>query len=300
LDDDIAGRRIGGVPSALLTYIGPYGIIDPATVKLAVLPGVIGGISVSVFDMDVDKVADALQNHAVVTNMFRQLDRLGMDTCNKLRVPHYAVAVELCSRTFKDEKLLRVHGHLWLALKGHTLQLHEMALAADALPYVNHKALTYMGAGTQRSNASHLAGNFYCSVKKVGTILQKTTIEPWVDYPVRDTWVTSLFAAGKVSGPVAREAYLRCVSRAQYNVAQLDMVLRERRKADQACRVLENEVKLRSTTNPWRNYPTIDAWKIQYREFKGRYLFFGPRRPQLHWKDSVFFEHVSAWAGTLL
>ena len=160
LDDDIAGCRIGGVPSALLTYIGPYGIIDPATVKLAVLPGVIGGISVSVFDMDVDKVADALQNHAVVTNMFRQLDRLGMDTCNKLRVPHYAVAVELCSRTFKDEKLLRVHGHLWLALKGHTLHLHEMALAADALPYVNHKALTYMGAGTQRSNASHLAGNF--------------------------------------------------------------------------------------------------------------------------------------------
>jgi hypothetical protein len=98
-------------------------------------------------------------------------------------------------------------------------------------------------------------------------------IEPWVDYPVRDTWVTSLFAAGKVSGPVAREAYLRCVSRAQYNVAQLDMVLRERRKADQARRVLENEVKLRSTTKPWRIHPTIDAWKIQYREFKGRYLF---------------------------
>ena len=96
---------------------------------------------------------------------------------------------------------------------------------------------------------------------------------------MRDTWVTSLFAAGKVSGPVAREAYLRCVSRAQYNVAQLDMVLRERRKADQARRVLENEVKLRSTTKPWRNYPTIDAWKMQYRKFKGRYLFLSSTAP---------------------
>ena len=108
LDEDIAGGRLGGVPSALLTYIGPYGIIDPATVKLAGVPGVIRDVSVSVFDMDVDKVADALQNHVVVTSMYRQLDRLGMDTCNKLRVPHYAVAVELCSHTLKDEKLLCV------------------------------------------------------------------------------------------------------------------------------------------------------------------------------------------------
>ena len=71
LDEDISGGRLGGVTSALLTYIGPYGIIDPATVKLAGVPGVIRDLSVSVFDMDVDIGADALQNHAVVTRMHR-------------------------------------------------------------------------------------------------------------------------------------------------------------------------------------------------------------------------------------
>ena len=78
------------------------------------------------------------------------------------------------------------------------------------------------------------------------------------------------------------------------------MVLRERSKAEQARRVLENEVRLRSMTKPWKHCPATDAWRTQYLEFTGQYHVFGPRRPQLDRKDSVIFEYVSAWAGTVL
>ena len=74
-----------------------------------------------------------------------------------------------------------------------------------------------------------------------------STLQPWEDYSVKDTWITSLYTAGKITAEVARRCYVRTVSRAQANVQQLEFVESEKQKGLLMSRVMENEIRLRGS-----------------------------------------------------
>ena len=272
-------RRIGGVPSVLLTYQGPFGVIEEETVRrkaessTALRPH--GGAALDFFDLDLDVVAGLLVDHPKVKALHAQLEKVAVFTCNKLHTPHYAYAIELCGKTFRTLRVIRVHAHMWLSLSGQTLHLEHVELGTEpsAKPFINYRALAFFSNGPSRSVATNMAGAFYCTIKKVGSVLQEATLHPWADYQVRDTWITGLFVAGKITVDTARAAYVKTVSRCENNVSQLNFVVAQRRLMEREEMSLNNEAQLRETLKPWKHFEAIAGWRRQYDEFKGRYLF---------------------------
>jgi hypothetical protein len=169
--------RIGGLPSVLLTYIGPYGLISWEQVevpKKGAAESFASSASLppptkeeAVFSLTVEDMMLALQQNPTVVSMIAKLEETAATTCNRFRTPHWACAVELCCKSFLEERTIRVHGHMWLTLKNHSVYMKDLALGHPShLPYVNWKAIQYLTGPGARSQNSHLAGNFYTLVKK--------------------------------------------------------------------------------------------------------------------------------------
>lgn len=274
-----ANARIFGVPSALLTYNGASGLLSEESIARLAEPSAASSSSAAASppvvtkSMDPDSLARRLKHHPKVLELEKRLETTGRHVTNMLKTPHYAWSIEVCTRTLRAEGRVRIHCHLWLSLAGHSLTLSDASLGNDMLPFANFKVLNFLGVAKSRGSAQHMAGNFYCVAEKIGSISRFTTVEPWLDYAVRDIWVTSLFSGGKLSAATARECYLKCVGRAQCNVQQIDFVEQERLQLQRQRTALENERRLRSTLKPWKPQPEVDIWRAQFQDFRGRYKF---------------------------
>ena len=272
---------IRNVPSALVTYIGECGLLDIHSVAV---PSPARSSSSSVQgaeekfrilrSMHVDDVAALLRSHSHVVKFHEELQTLTVTTINRVHSPHWAVAVEVCGKTLASSDVLRIHGHAWMMLKGQPLELTSIAMdEGRCVPYANWTALRFLSGMSARSAASAMAGAFYCTIEKKGTIIQTSTCKPWIDFSVRDAWITSMYAADKLVFEVARTAYIRTVHRAAQNVAQLEFCHREQQKQILQERMRRIEERLRETFLPWKVQPAVTKWEEQYEKELGRYLF---------------------------
>ena len=272
---------IKNVPSALLTYIGDFGLLDINSVLLpsSSIAQSIRGLGAEekfriLRSMHVDAVAELLKSHSQVAKFLSELQTQAINTSNKVHSPQWAVTVEVCGKSLAESDVLRIHGHLWVMLKGQSLEVASIAIdEGRCAPYANWAALRFLSGMSARSAASAMAGAFYCTVVKKGTIRQLSTCQPWVDFAVRDAWITSMYAADKLVFSVAREAYVRTVHRAAQNVQQLEFCHRERQKTGLRERMRRIEGELREQFLPWRVIPDVTIWDAQYAEMLGRYKF---------------------------
>jgi hypothetical protein len=118
-----------------------------------------------------------------------------------------------------------------------------------------------------------MAGAWYCTAAKKGSIVQTSTCQPWIDFTVRDAWITSMYAADKILFEVARSAYIQTVHNARANVAQLEFCHGHRQKQALQLKMRRIEEELRETMFPWRVLPDVTKWNEQYELKLGRYLF---------------------------
>jgi hypothetical protein len=272
--------RITGLPAILLTYIGDYGIIDVMTIQFQQHVGLPGDRQLSVderwmliFKMSLDEVAVLLKEHPTVQKLSKDLETLGVDTCNRLHTPHWSMSVEVCGKTLQ-KRILRVHGHLWVALKRQTIFLELFKIPGTSyLPYVNWSAVQFMEGKTTRSGQSGHSGNLYTCIDKIGQILKNSTMQPWVDYPVRDTWITNLYASGKISYQTARQGYINTVHRVAYNLSALEIVHNEKQNRVLLEKVMRIEQEIRATFRPWKTIDVVLAWQAQYASLLPRYDF---------------------------
>ena len=265
-DSDVMGsdtekcKSIKNVPSALFTYIGDCGLVDINSMSVPSPGRSLSSSDIGAEEkfrimrsMHVDEVAALLKNHKQVTAFHAELQTQAINISNKLHSPHWAVTVEVCSKTLAESDVLRVHGHLWVMLKGQPLECISIAMdEGRCVPYFNWSALKFLSGVTSRSVSAAMAGAFYRTLKKKGTIMQTATVCPWVDFAVRDTWITSMYAADKIMYKEARAAYIRTVHRAPQNVQQLQFCNRERQKVVLTEKRRRIEEELRSTFHPWR------------------------------------------------
>ena len=286
-DNDLMGsdtekcRVVKNVPSALFTYIGECGLVDINTVTVPIRgrPSSSSDIGAEerfriLRSMHVDEVAALLKDHKQVAAFHEDLRTQAINISNKVHSPHWAVTVELCGKTLAESDVLRIHGHLWVMLKGQSVECTDIAIDdGRCVPYFNWSALKFLSGMSARSAASAMAGAFYCTVNKKGTIMQTATVRPWFDFAVRDAWITSMYAADKIVYKEARAAYVRTVHRAAQNVQQLEFCNRERQKTllhEKRCRI---EAELREQFFPWKVLPEVSRWEQQYEQKMGRYLF---------------------------
>ena len=92
---------------------------------------------------------------------------------------------------------------------------------------IQHKSLASFNGG--RSKSAMYAAAYYCYVHKIGQINTiDTDFKPFSSYTVKDTWISVLYQAGKISAEVAQDAYLQCVFKAESNIRQLQFVEQQR------------------------------------------------------------------------
>ena len=272
--------RISGLPAILLTYIGEYGIIDVMTLSFPQRAGSVEDQLLSVDErwiriltLHIDALALLLREHPTVQKLARDLETLGVDTCNRLHTPHWSMSVEVCAKTLQ-KRILRVHGHLWVTLKRQTVLLEQFKLPGTAfLPYVNWNVIQFMEGRTTRSAQAGHSGNLYTCIDKIGGITKASTLEPWSDYPVRDIWITNLYAANKISYQTARQGYVNTVHRVGYNLNSLDMVHKEKQTRLLQEKVLRIEKEIRASFRPWKRIDVVLAWQAQYESLLPRYDF---------------------------
>lgn len=267
--------RVGGTPSILLTYNGDFGLVDVDSFHV---DGRVSALSTGdnpIFNMDVDDVAKLLRSHPDAKRLRDTLQTIAVNMTNRMKTPWWAFSVELCPKTFQKEKVLRLHAHLWISTRGQSVLLEDFALGkqGEFLPFVNWAAQSFCGTAGGRGVASMMSGAFYCSVEKIGQVFAEFNTSPFLDYPVRDTWVTSLYASHKISAAVARRCYVQCVVRCQQNLVQLAFAESERRAMQEEDEVIANEVALRADQKPWRHFPLVSEWLAQYQTFRPRYRF---------------------------
>ena len=142
------------------------------------------------------------------------MTELCVRTLNKLHTNHWRLAVELCWKSLKESDVLKVHAHIWLSLKGQRFALQSLAYKGT-VPYENYAVMIHISRSSSRAVSAAMAGAFYCSIEKIGSVGRWGNIEPWTDYGVKDTWITSLYVAKKISSDVAKRAYILTVTRAQ-------------------------------------------------------------------------------------
>lgn len=141
------------------------------------------------------------------------------------------------------------------------------------MSYVNWNAIQFLEGKSTRAAQSGYSGNLYTTIKKIGTIAQESTIQPWEDYPIRDVWITNLYTGGKIDYQTARSAYLNTVHRVAYNLAALQMVHDFRRKRELIEKMNKTDALLRATFRPWKTIVMVVEWKQQYLVLKPRYKF---------------------------
>ena len=100
--------------------------------------------------------------------------------------------MEICLRTFEEEKQLRLHAHLYLKSEMQQLRC-ERAKKLRFFSSDPHLKETLWGRKVAKAN---WAGAYYCLAPKLGSVFRHGSIERFVDFPVDPSWIFNMVEAG--------------------------------------------------------------------------------------------------------
>ena len=178
-------------------------------------------------------------------------------------------AMEICTRSWKEDGVLRLHVHAWLL---QNFRNQKLTMDDILIPGANNPFLTLYGQEMRRGMCVYSA-SFYCVCRKNGQIFSHTTKEPHFDYQVKPDWVIRLYSAGKVSREVAQQHLVAQVTDAKKYIQDLtyhQQCMAQTFEQEERDRLLSLIV---AKAKPQRSLPEVDEWEKQYDEVKDRYKF---------------------------
>ena len=99
-------------------------------------------------------------------------------------IPEWAASAELCTRTLKQQGIIRLHLHGWcmLPFKQEHLQIKDFVFKESVPHHSGFKVQFNRGA------AARWAGCFYVAVPKIGSVFTTSIKEMFTDYGVSPSW----------------------------------------------------------------------------------------------------------------
>ncbi len=249
--------RVVKSKSILMTYNGPWGILQ--------------GLSLPPTS-SLQEVTDCVRVDPGAKELFADVMDFHVQLRLAKKITEFVISLEICTGTWKEKGSVRVHVHTWVLKQCGGLKLEDLQWR-DTSPYLNTQAQEYFGGRGSRSASAAYAGAFYLQIEKYGTVWSDGSVQPFRNYAVKDYWITSLLAGEKVNFNVARRMYLRCVTRAENNIRQLEYVERAQSEMDAAAEREANEAQILKTQAEFITIPEVEAWKEQYQQAKSRYKF---------------------------
>ena len=254
---DTNGNQMFAKDSLLLTWQGPWGCL---------------------FDLDKiptqnDKVDSIIprvrQESKQLWTEFRDHGRLWAESQNAM---HYAQSLELCCQTMISTGKVRVHLHAWFCFRSQKSR-KDYVSATDFVFKNTRPVPSAFAFSAGRGNRNFVAGAFYLTAPKIGSICSYSTMEMFHDYAPQASWVTSMVGSMKIDAQVAESLYAKCITDAKRNIETLRYVqsfLKQRAREEERLRI---ENTIRAGQKPFKKIEAVDKWLEQYEEIRDRYLF---------------------------
>ena len=136
----------------------------------------------------------------------------------------FAVCLELCSKTYKDEGVVRLHAHVALA-STKRLRWVVKSLAEQVFLNGSYRLQTDEVVGKQRKIGWQTF--YYTSCPKKSQLWSYATKQPFDDYLVNANWIWNHVQAGKISVEAAKAEFIRCGNRLTQHLPNLDRLRSE-------------------------------------------------------------------------
>ena len=228
--------------SVLLTWNGDWGVF------------VVAGLTP---DAGWRVLVAALQKEAVFECLWVAFKAHCERLSDLLGAAHHAFSLELCMRSWEEEAVLRVHGHLYLSAGNDKMKLARGSLAAfkDSIPNKSHKV-----AALNNRACSGFAGCYYLLAPKIGLIRNHSNCAAYRDFGVSPEWITNMVQAEKMEFSDARAEMTRCGKGYQRRMAELKAWEAGQKELRLQARVAQEQAHHAANNLAFHSFPRIDAW----------------------------------------
>ncbi len=187
-------------------------------------------------------------------------------------IDSFAMAQELCTQTFADSGVIRLHFHAWLKFQhkgpaqGRLMEMSEWTFKGSmpvpsSWETANHRKAEY-------------AGHFYlCVGEKRGRIRCDTDVKMHIDYPVNPMWICRLLSSKHISGQTAKSHFAKAVFAAKLNIDNVTAAEKYNAHETMMLEKLVVDNSLRLTQRAFRSIPEVTAWLGSFDDLKDRYKF---------------------------
>ena len=230
-----------------LTWHGGFGSEE---VKVEPLEG----MTMAEIQTHVAEQPAVLRAWTFVKNKFVDLDK-------KYDFGGFAVAMEICTRTWKDKKILKLHLHAWILQGQRKTRLRRGDVVIENAVRCPH--FTIYGQVNRKGMAA-FAGAFYISVQKEGQVFLHATKQMHGDYRVKPEWVLGQYAANKISYEVACFHIVKQVQNAKRTLADLQFARDWMRALEQKAERERILSRVMANSKAFREVPEVREWEKQF------------------------------------
>jgi hypothetical protein len=253
--------------SALLTWQGPWGVIDDATG-----PACQG---------DLQRLVAALKDHPATKCLWAGvLGRMEVWVARH-HLDLWAAGLEVCTRSWRKDGTVRVHVHAFVQ-RGSQLRRQDLSQCrlGGVQPHRSADGMHTRARGRALQTAYN-AGMYYVQAPKIGQVFSAGCREPHTDYVVQVELITGLWQTNKMSDESAFAEYVRQKRDVERHVSNLRRQVQLRQELELLQSQQEAAAALQATVRPSRVLPAVNDWLEEQRKpaFRQRFLVLdGPSR----------------------
>ena len=236
--------------SILFTYIGEWGLLPDIKVALADSDEMVRPWK---------RVVDELRATKKVQDLWAEFEQHCQKLSRFLSDITWVCCMELCMETFRKERRVRLHGHVFLRRATSKMEFHDtmdIIMFREGAPCVSERL-----GGASRSVAASWQGAFYCQCPKIGGLFSSGNISPFTGYPVNGDWVFNLVQQDKIEYDDAKELIVRSGRGLARRLQDLNTWRTARTEITSRDYIVAAQRQHEASNSPWRVIELVDKWK---------------------------------------
>ena len=180
---------------------------------------------------------------------------------------NFSLSLEICVKTLVDKKIVRVHVHAFVDLRG------ERALSIPASccfksTEVHVEKATLMGRDKKKKlNEAH----YYLQFPKRGKVLSKTNHMCFADYPVAADWINRQWQKNLISDQDAISEHAKVGQNSKFHIENIEFCARIRKSERLQDKVRRMDAILSTALKAPKIPPKIAEWRGQFDQNLDRY-----------------------------
>ena len=228
--------------TALLTYQGEWGVmeLDPN------LP----------LDPTPEELSSFVERMQEAEDIWKALQDHSKGLAVKLHATHWACSLEICLKTFEEERVTRLHAHVFLKSDVQMMRCDN----ARVLNFLKTEPHLRETLWNKKFGKTNWAGAYYCLAPKLGSVFRDGSLQRFRDFPVDPSWVFNFIEAGKISYESARSELVQCGKGLTRRLADLDLWHASRQTMRVNEMVAAVQAASRKQLQEFPRWPIVDAW----------------------------------------